>query len=61
VPAGIPVTKDFDWTAVNYAPIALGLVIGGAALWWALSAKHWFTGPRRTIDEAMAEDTAKAE
>jgi hypothetical protein len=25
-------------------------VLIGIALWWTLSAKHWFTGPRRTID-----------
>ena len=49
-PAGTPGNKDFTWTAVNYAPI----VTGGALLilwvWWHLSVKKWFTGPRRTID-----------
>ncbi|MEV6931131.1 amino acid permease [Dactylosporangium sp. NPDC051485] len=57
-PAAIPGNDGFTWTAVNYAPLALVLVIGGAALWWAVSAKHWFKGPIRTIDEAVAEDTA---
>lgn len=51
VPKGVPFTSEFDWTAVNYAPIAVGVVVGGIALWWAVSAKKWFTGPRRTIDE----------
>jgi hypothetical protein len=58
VPTGIPGNKEFAWTSVNYAPLAILLVIGGAALWWTLSAKHWFKGPIRTIDEAIAEDTA---
>jgi len=48
-PAGTPGNKDFTWTAVNYAP----LVTGGALLilwiWWQVSAKKWFTGPKRTI------------
>jgi amino acid transporter len=58
VPQGIPFRSDFSWLAVNYAPLAIVVVIGGAALWWVLSARKWFTGPRRTIDEALAEDTA---
>ncbi|GAA2855948.1 hypothetical protein GCM10020220_051410 [Nonomuraea rubra] len=50
-PAGVPGNADFTWTSVNYAPIAVGVVLIGIALWWALSARHWFTGPRRTVDE----------
>lgn len=49
-PAGIPGDADFTWKFVNYTPI----VTGGAllALWigWHVSAKHWFTGPKRTVD-----------
>lgn len=56
-PAGMPGNPDFTWTSVNYAPIAVGVVLIGIALWWTLSAKHWFTGPRRTIDETPAEET----
>ena len=25
------------------------------AIWWQVSAKHWFTGPKHTIDEAVLE------
>ncbi|MGI5244676.1 amino acid permease [Dactylosporangium sp. CA-139066] len=57
-PTAIPGNKGFSWVNVNYAPIVLIAVIGGAALWWALSAKHWFKGPIRTVDEALADDTA---
>lgn len=49
-PAGTPGNPDFAWRFVNYAPILLGGSL--LALWagWHLSAKHWFTGPKHTID-----------
>jgi len=47
---GFPTDDGFAWKYVNYTPI----VVGGAllALWigWHVSAKHWFTGPKHTID-----------
>jgi len=49
-PMGWPGNADFSWKFVNYAPI---LTIGALILlWigWHLSAKKWFTGPKRTID-----------
>ncbi|GAA1037620.1 amino acid permease [Virgisporangium ochraceum] len=50
-PAGIPGNADFDWKAVNYAPIALLIVVVFvAALWFANGRKH-FTGMRRNVDE----------
>ena len=49
---GAPDTTEvpFDWKFVNYAPLVLGAIF--IALWigWEVSAKHWFTGPKRTID-----------
>ncbi len=55
VPAGVPGNPDFSWTAVNYAPIAIGGVLLGVAIWWYASARKWFTGPRRTVDQAEPE------
>ena len=49
-PAGTPGNKDFTWTAVNYAPLITGGALIILWIWWHLSAKKWFTGPRRTID-----------
>jgi amino acid transporter len=50
---GAPWYKGFGFSSlkyVNYTPV----VVGGALilLWigWHLSAKHWFTGPKMTID-----------
>jgi len=48
--AGMPGDPDFAWTAVNYTPI---VVLGALVLlWigWHTSAKHWFTGPKMTVD-----------
>ena len=54
-PAGTPGNPDFAWSAVNYAPIlTIGTLIV-LAIWWSVSAKHWFTGPKHTIDEAVLE------
>jgi hypothetical protein len=36
---------------VNYAPIAIGGALVLVGLWWLVSARKWFTGPVRTIDE----------
>jgi amino acid transporter len=52
-PAGVPGNKDFAWSSVNYAPL---LTIGTLlilTIWWQVSAKKWFTGPKHTIDEAV--------
>jgi amino acid transporter len=53
VPAGVPFSDGFTWSATNYALIAVGGTILLVAIWWAVSARRWFTGPVRTIDEAV--------
>ncbi|GAA4702293.1 amino acid permease [Phytohabitans rumicis] len=60
VPAGVPGNAEFSWSSVNYAPIAIGGLVGLVALWWYVSARKWFTGPRRTIDEAETADADAA-
>jgi amino acid transporter len=51
VPAGVPFSSTFSWSSVNYAPIAIGGVLAIVAIWWYASARHWFTGPQRTVDQ----------
>ena len=53
--AGVPWRDEFDWTAVNYAPITVAIVMLAVGLWWVLSANNHYTGPVRTIqfDDAM--------
>ena len=48
-PAGTPGDKSFSWTAVNYAPILTGGILLLLWIWWHLSAKKWFTGPKSTL------------
>ena len=54
-PASVPWSGEFDWTAVNYAPILVVVVIAAVAVWWVAGASKTYTGPVRTIqfDEAV--------
>jgi amino acid transporter len=47
----VPWNSNFDYKTANYAPLAVGVVIVAVSIWWAVSAKHWFKGPIRNIDE----------
>jgi amino acid transporter len=51
--AGVWWGDEFDYKSANYAPIVFLLVVGGVTAWWMTSARKWFTGPRRTIDQEM--------
>jgi amino acid transporter len=54
-PAGVPWRDEFDWTAVNYSPITVIVVMGAVGIWWLVSARRTFTGPVRQVefDEAL--------
>jgi amino acid transporter len=55
VPGAVPFSEDFEWKFVNYAPlVTLGALLA-LTIWWQASAKHWFTGPKHTIDEAVVK------
>jgi amino acid transporter len=54
LPSAVPFSDTFTWYDVNYAPIVTGGVLIAITIWWYASARHWFTGPRRTVDEAPA-------
>jgi peptidoglycan/LPS O-acetylase OafA/YrhL len=49
-PSGWITNDAFEWKFVNYAPILTGGTVLLVAIWWHLSAKKWFTGPKHTID-----------
>ncbi|GEP38324.1 amino acid transporter [Nocardioides psychrotolerans] len=55
VPAGNPFNEDFSWKFVNYAPVLTLGALAVLAIWWSVSAKHWFTGPQVTFDKAVVE------
>jgi hypothetical protein len=52
-PAANPFRDEFEWKFVNYAPIVTLGALLLLTIWWFASAKHWFTGPKHTIDEAV--------
>ncbi|WP_039801750.1 amino acid permease [Nocardia araoensis] len=54
---GYPWHSEFTWNTVNYAPITLVGVVGAIGIWWLASARTWFTGPKRTVDEPPADQT----
>ena len=54
-PAGVPGNKDFSWASFNYAPLLTFGVLIVLAIWWNVSAKKWFTGPKNTFDQAVLE------
>jgi amino acid transporter len=50
---GAPWYKGFGWSSlkfVNYTPIVVGVLFLILWIWWHLSVKNWFTGPKMTID-----------
>jgi amino acid transporter len=49
-PAAVPWRDEFDWKYVNYAPITVGALLLVVGVWWAVRAKHTFTGPVRTVE-----------
>jgi amino acid permease (GABA permease) len=42
----------------NYTPVVVGVVVGGAGLWYLLSARKWFKGPKV---QGSAEELAAIE
>ncbi len=42
----LPTTSPVNWDDFNYTCIAVVAVIGFAGIWWLVSARNWFTGPR---------------
>jgi amino acid transporter len=52
---GVPWEDDFEWSLFNYTPVVTGGVALAVGIWWMVSAKNWFKGPRHTIDEIEQE------
>jgi amino acid permease (GABA permease) len=54
----LPTVSPIDSTTFNYTPIAVLVVLGFAGIWWLVSAKNWFTGPKV---QGTAEELAAVE
>ncbi|KAJ3694090.1 hypothetical protein LUZ60_009570 [Juncus effusus] len=46
LPVAYPITKD----TLNYAPVAVGLVLIISIGYWILSARFWFNGPKTNVN-----------
>ncbi|EMC98546.1 hypothetical protein BAUCODRAFT_147061 [Baudoinia panamericana UAMH 10762] len=59
LPQLYPVTAE----TLNYAPICIGIVTTISLVGWflpfGLGGRYWFTGPKRTIDQADSRDTGE--
>ncbi len=53
--SGVPWESDFDWSLFNYTPVVTGGVFAAVGIWWLVSARHWFKGPKHTVEELEAE------
>ena len=42
----LPTTSPVTFKTFNYTVIAVVAVLGFAGIWWAVSARKWFTGPK---------------
>jgi amino acid transporter len=48
----LPQFGPIGWKTFNYAPVAVAVVIGFAWIYWAVSARNWFKGPKVQGTEA---------
>jgi len=53
---GVPWTNGFSWKFVNYTILVVPAVMIFLWIYWHVSVKNWFTGPKTTID--TPEDNA---
>ena len=42
----LPTASPVNRLTFNYTPVAVLAVLGSAGIWWIVSARHWFTGPK---------------
>jgi amino acid transporter len=54
----LPQVSPVTAATFNYTPVAVLVVLGFAGIWWMVSAKNWFTGPKV---QGTAEELAEVE
>ncbi|MFI5931231.1 amino acid permease [Actinoplanes sp. NPDC051494] len=50
LPTASPITAG----TFNYTIVAVAVVVGAATVWWFVSARKWFTGPKQNLIEKAA-------
>ena len=48
----LPEVNPVNSKTLNYAPVALGVVVVYALGFWVISARKWFVGPVKRIEGA---------
>lgn len=54
----LPTSSPINSSTFNYTPVAVVVVLGFAGIWYAVSARKWFTGPKI---QGTAEELAAIE
>jgi hypothetical protein len=54
----LPTASPISRANFNYTVVAVLVVLGFAGIWWLVSARKWFTGPRV---QGTAEELAAIE
>jgi amino acid transporter len=54
-PAANPFRDEFELKFLNYAPVVTLGALLILTIWWNVSAKNWFTGPKHNIDPTVVE------
>jgi amino acid transporter len=54
----LPTLSPIKWSNFNYTVIAVVVVLGFAGIWWLVSARYWFKGPKV---QGSAEELAAIE
>jgi amino acid permease (GABA permease) len=57
----LPTASPIALSTFNYTIVAVGVVALGAWLWWILSARNWFTGPRHMVHAPEPADRASVD
>ncbi|WP_067505128.1 amino acid permease [Actinoplanes sp. TFC3] len=50
----LPTASPITASTFNYTIVAVAVVVGAAAIWWVVSARKWFTGPKQNLIEKAA-------
>jgi amino acid transporter len=53
--SGVPWESDFEWSLFNYTPVVTGGLFAIVGIWWLVSARRTFKGPRTTVEELDRE------
>ena len=53
--SGVPWEDDFEWSLFNYTPVVTGGLFAIVGIWWLVSARNTFKGPRTTVEELDRE------